>query len=128
MPTPKADEFASLAIVSRDGRTLSHQERIDLSLGNPTHDLAAPQGVVAKVTKNNIRRAMQDLAEMNIHKVDTWLNQVAVEDPKEAVRLFLSLAEFTLPKLKAVAVAVQDNTGTNKQMSIADLQAIISEQ
>src|SRR6266404_7858370 len=107
--------FGKHAQINEDGTGLTTEQRMQLALLEPGHADALPQGVVRGVTQNRIRSAMAELAHGKIDKVAAWLEQVATgiadskgqmltrPDPAKAVELFMQLAEYSLPKLKAVA-------------------------
>lgn len=136
--------FGKHALISKDGTGFTSQERLDLGLTEPQHPAALSQPQVKAVTQNRIRSAMSELAHGNIENVHKWLQQVAegiaveqadgstkmvsLPNPARAVELFLSLAEYTLPKLKAVTVDVRSKDGSVKNLSISDLESIVSEQ
>ncbi len=132
--------FGKHAQINEDGTGLTTEQRMQLALLEPGHADALPQGVVRGVTQNRIRSAMAELAHGKIDKVAAWLEQVATgiadskgqmltrPDPAKAVELFMQLAEYSLPKLKAVAIDVRSGDGSVKQYSITDLEKIVSEQ
>lgn len=131
--------FGKHALINDDGTGLTTEQRLQLSLLEPGNPQAMTQAAVRGVTQNRIRSAMSELAHANISKVNDWLDKVAEgqrdsegrvivrPDPAQAIRLFMGLAEYTLPKLKAVAVDVRSSDGSVKQMSIKDLEAIAAE-
>lgn len=129
---PTVTHIGEYAVVDeRAGISISTQQRLEMALSpDPAtshHPLALTQGQAKKVTQNRIRNAMAELSHANIGKVNGWLDEVATKDPARAVELFLQLAEFTLPKLKAVAIDVKDNSGVSlKSMSVRDLEALIA--
>lgn len=123
-------QFGKHALALADGTQLSTRERIELGLDEATASspLALSQTTIKKITQNQIRSAMSDLAHQNIGKVQQWLDNTAESNPALAVQLFLQLAEFSLPKLKAVSIDVRDEQKDVRQLSIADLQSIVSSQ
>lgn len=110
-------EFGALALVDA---ALSTEDRLKLAL---------TQSQAKGVTQNRIRHAMSELAAGNIQNVHRWLGEVAETSPAKAVELFLQLAEFTLPKVKAIQVA--DTTPGRERsllgMSVAELEALSEE-
>ena len=66
--------------------------------GNP---LGRPTGAKSKAPQE-IKEAFQSLVEGNLSNLEIWLKEVAKEDPKEAIILVLRLAEYCVPKLKAI--------------------------
>jgi hypothetical protein len=122
-------EFAQHAIARDDGTALSSADRELLGLTNPSHPLAMPQGQLKKVNGNRIRAAMAELAAMNVENAHAWLAQLAADSPKAALEMFIELAKFSAPQLKAVAIDVRDQgTGDLKRLSVADLEKIVSDQ
>ena len=57
-----------------------------------------PPGALNKQTRD-IRQAYQNLVEMNLENMTTWLASVAAEDPEKAMDLMLKLSEYIIPKL-----------------------------
>lgn len=133
-------DYARHALIRDDGTGLTTDQRLELALREPNAPEAMKQGQVRVVTQNRIRSAMAELAHGNIENVHGWLQQVATgvpatesspgtrPDPKSAVELFMQLAEYSLPKLKAVAIDVRSSDGSVKQLSVSDLEKIVSEQ
>lgn len=121
-------EFARNALVVDDIQ-LTTEERIRLGLDKPAHPRALSQGRIAKVTTNRIRYGLAQLIDMNIEKADGWLDEVAKDSPAKAVELLIELAQFSLPKLKAISVDVRDSGGGVKNYSVAELEKlVVSEQ
>lgn len=55
------------------------------------------KGSVNKITKE-VRGLLQEVVNNNLCYVDSWLKRTAEEDPREALKCFISLAEFVIPK------------------------------
>ena len=66
-----------------------------------------PPGTKNKATQA-IRVAYQNLVELNLENMSTWIQQVAADNPKEAFDLMIKLSEYVLPKLARTEV-----TGAN---------------
>lgn len=138
MATPP--RFAQHSVINADGTALTTEERLEIALRDPTSPDAMTQPQVKAVTQNRIRSAMAELAHGNIEKVDRWLTALAegvfdangkcvsMPQPRAAIDAFLELAQFSLPKLKAVAIDVRSSDGSVKQLSVSDLEKIVSEQ
>lgn len=111
----------------RAGINISTQKRLELALTPETsqNPLALTQGQAKKVTQNRIRSAMAEMAHGKIDKVNAWLDEVAEKDPARAIELFMQLTEFSLPKLKAVAIDVKTTDGAVKSMTVAQLESLI---
>lgn len=121
-------EFGRHAIAEDDGTGLTTEQRLQLALITPQDERALSQALVGKITTNRIRSAMAELAHGKIENVSRWLEDVARTNPAKAVELFMQLAEYTLPKLKAIAVDVRSSDGSVKNLSTQDLERIVSEQ
>jgi hypothetical protein len=122
------NEYARNALVS-DGLALSSADRELLGLTNPSHPLALSQAELKRVNQNRLRSMMAELTAMNLENVHNWLAQLAQESPKAALEMFVELAKFSAPQLKAVAIDVRDQgTGDLKRLSVADLEKIVAEQ
>jgi hypothetical protein len=119
--------YAKHALITADGG-FTTEERLELALRDPNAPAALTQGQAKQVTQNRIRSAMAELAHNNIENVHAWLAQVATQSPAKAVELFIELAQFSLPRLKAVAVDVTSRDGSVKTLSVNELERIVSEQ
>jgi hypothetical protein len=97
-----------------------------------------PEGVTPRqanaIMKARIQFGLSQLADNNIEKVEQWLREVGSRSPAEAIRLFMELLEFGLPRMKAMQInANADLTppqGSRDMatMSIEELQSIVAEQ
>lgn len=128
------------AQINEDGTGLTTEQRLQLALITPDHVDAMKQGQVRAVTQNRIRSAMAELAHGNVENVHRWMSQLAdgvrgddgkfvtLPNPRAALECFVELAQFSLPKLKAVAVDVRSSDGSVKTLSMVDLEKIVSEQ
>lgn len=69
-----------------------------------------PKGTSNKITAAT-RDAFQLMVEGNTDKLQAWIDQVAAEDPYKAFSMVMDLAQFVLPKMKAVELtAPKDET------------------
>jgi hypothetical protein len=76
-----------------------------------------------KATGPRIRTLVNEIIAGNIDNANFWLQQVAASNPERALKILIELAEFSLPKLKAVAVQISDPDGSNpRKLSFAELQ------
>lgn len=117
-------EFGGRALV-QGGEVLSTQDRINLGLMDPTDTRALTQRQIKEVTANRLRAAMSEVIGENINQLNGWLLKVAEDSPKAAIELVIELAQFSLPKLKAVAVDVRSGDGSVKTLSVSDLEAAL---
>ena len=67
------------------------------------HKLAKgrPKGLPNKATQAN-REAFQMLVDRNFDKLESWINDVAQDDPHKAFGMVMDLASFCVPRLKAI--------------------------
>ena len=97
---PMADEFGA-------GAPALYQPPVR----TPNLKLVLGEGERASAPK--IRSMVNELLAGNIDNANYWLQQVGAANPKVAVELFIELAQFSLPKLKAVAVQVNDSSASD---------------
>ena len=135
--------------VAENGVTLPSEERIQRSLDGtlPAHIKPISTAKIDAVSRSRIRRAFAELAQGNIEQVEGWLQSVAsgtpdtvdmetgaktrgtAAAPARAIELFIELAKFTTPQVKAIAVDVTDSKGNAKRLTTAELMAsIVAEQ
>lgn len=121
-----------------NGAAMTGEERARRSLDGtlPAHIPPLKTTKIDAVSRARIRRAWAELTQGNIEDVEKWLHQVAegIKDdegrivtnpnPREAICLFIEMAKFTTPQVKAVAIDVSDGKSV-KRMSIAELEASI---
>ncbi len=120
---------------------LSPAERVALGLDEPPAAgewLPAPSGPPRqanlklvlkpeeKATTPKIRAMVNELLAGNIEAADFALKSLLAVNPKTGLELYIELAQFSLPKLKAVAVAIDDNsTGNPRNLGFAELQKLL---
>lgn len=69
-----------------------------------------PKGSKNKVD-GYIREQFEDLLRRNAPKIDGWLQEVAAESAKDALKIVSDYAEFVLPKLARVEQQQLDGNG-----------------
>ena len=79
-----------------------HRKTIGSGLAGPGRPAGVPNRSTAEV-----REAFASLVEGNQSRLQEWLDRVAAENPKNALDLYLRLAEFVLPKLQRVDLSAQ---------------------
>lgn len=85
------------------------------------------------ITQARIQHSLSDLAERNVDNVDRWLQEVASKSPSEAIRLFMELLEFRMPRMKAATVVASlsaDLKGDGrdlKTLTIEELQQALEQ-
>ena len=78
--------------------------------GNPAGRKPGSQNYYTKKTKEAFAMLLND----NLDNLSTWLSQVAADDPKEALKIVMSLSERFVPKL------------SQQQLTDADGQNLLS--
>lgn len=107
---------------------MSSEERIQHSLANPGLPKTLPMGKINNVTLARIRYTLANLAFGLEDEVLLWLRQVAHTDPKSAIELYLELVQFSVPKIKAVAVAnFNSSDKPARDLSMSELQTMLQE-
>lgn len=86
------------------------------------------------ITMARLQSALSDLADGKVQKVSLWLDQVGERSPAEAIRLFMELLEFRMPRLKAAQVVANLTPDSNPagarrltEMTMAELERVIAE-
>lgn len=120
-------DYATQSLIDGEFQMTTEERRIH-SLANPTSPRALTTGRLDKVSTSRIRNAVSELVHGNAANVQAWLEQVALVSPARAIELYIELLQFALPKLKALAVELNDQSPDSKKMSVADLHKIVSEQ
>lgn len=78
-----------------------------------------------KATAPKIRQLVNELLACNMQNADKALQQLFVANPKAALELYLELMAFSVPQLKAVAVALDDRTERPQAMDYNRLLQIV---
>ena len=104
------------------------EERLALTMVKPDAPAAMSTAAANKITSARIRYALANMSHELYPEVLGWIREVAKQSPSRATELYLELVQFSIPKLKAVAIAVTDENPNPKRMSLAELQSIVSDQ
>lgn len=117
--------FATHGLID-DEYELPTEQRLALSVQQPTSVLALTPGQVKNISTARLRYAMLQLAEGSHDLIQQCLRDVAARNPKEAVELYIELLQFSIPKIKAVAVQIDHTSGGKpvKEYSLEELQRI----
>ena len=67
------------------------------------------KGTPNKVT-SDLREAYRLLAEKNQGNLELWLKQVAQDNPEKALKLFIDLSEYIIPKLNRSEIVQEKET------------------
>ena len=124
------NEFTSDTIADAEqGVYLTRAERMALTLVGDTSSKALTLRRAGQLTKARMAHSFMDLADRNVENVHRWLGEVAQQSPAKAIELMMELAQFSLPKLKAMAIDVRSSDGSVKTLTMAELEAkVVSEQ
>lgn len=76
-----------------------------------------PPGRTNNVTRD-IREAIKQFGEMNVHKLQEWLDAVAVEDPARAFELYSRMIEYCVPRLARTEVTGKDGESLSITINI----------
>lgn len=79
-----------------------------------------------KATAPKIRHLVNELLAGNLQNADIALKQLFQANPKAGLELFVELSKFSLPQLKAVAVAVDDKSDKPQTLSYAQLTQLLA--
>jgi hypothetical protein len=82
-----------------------HRKTIGSGLAGP----GRPAGVPNRATVE-LREAFALLVDGNLFRLQAWLDRVAEDNPRNAIDLYLRLAEFVLPKLQRVDMSASSET------------------
>lgn len=78
-----------------------------------------------RATAPKIRTMVNELLAGNMQEADRALKQLMALNPKEGLRAYTELMSFSMPQLKAMAVAVDDNSGKPHTLSFQQLISIV---
>jgi hypothetical protein len=121
------DNYGIRALIDQEF-VLPSEERLQRTLADPGARGAMSVPSANKVTLARLRYALADFAYTNGANIQKWLEEVANVNPQKALELYMELLQFSVPKLKATAIELHDTSPNPKQLSVADLHKIISEQ
>jgi hypothetical protein len=79
-----------------------------------------PHGAVNKATQAN-REAFQLLVDRNFDKLESWVNEVAANDPHKAFGMVMDLASFCVPRLKSIEVTGPDGQAISVTVNVPPL-------
>lgn len=77
------------------------------------------KGTANKVTKE-IKEAYQQLINNNLDNLDTWIKDIAKDNPVKAMELIIKLSDFVLPKMKNIesTLFVEPEVNTEKTILV----------
>ena len=79
----------------------------------PTKGTRTPGSGKKKGTPNRVttemREALLVFVELNMPKLQIWLDRVAEDDPAKAFDLFIKMTEFVIPKLARIDGNIHSN-------------------
>lgn len=68
------------------------------------------KGTANKATQT-AREAIALFVEGNVHRLTSWLDEVATENPKQAFDMFMQVVEYHIPKLARTEQQLLDKDG-----------------
>lgn len=78
-----------------------------------------------RATAPKIRAMVNELLAGNMQEADRALKALMALNPKEGLKAYTELMSFSMPQLKAMAVAVDDNSGKPHTLSFQQLISIV---
>jgi hypothetical protein len=57
------------------------------------------RGNVPNKATRHAREAIARFVDMNAHRLESWLDRIAEDSPKDAFNCYLSIVEYHIPKL-----------------------------
>jgi hypothetical protein len=107
---------------------MPREEKIEASLANPQLPGAMKLGALKEITKARMRHQFANLISQEMPNVQDALREVKADNPKVYIDQFIALAEFALPKMKAVEVDHGSESGNSaKNLSMNDLMRLAFE-
>lgn len=70
------------------------------------------------------REAIAMFVDNNSHRLEEWLDEVAVDNPAEAFRLFQSVIEYHVPKLARTENQLLDSSGNPTEIPSVEITFI----
>lgn len=81
---------------------MPREEKLEASLANPKLPGAMKLGAIKEITRARMRHQFANLISQEMPNVQAALAEVRSDNPKVYIDQFIALAEFALPKQKAV--------------------------
>lgn len=85
-----------------------------------------PKGTVNKTTAL-AREAIARFVDGNIERLQSWLDQIAADDPKDAFNCFKDVMEYHLPKQQRTTVVgdgEENAVHVNQSLSLSDAEIL----
>ena len=81
-----------------------------------------------KLANERLRVAICELTDANIINVQTWLDDIAKNDPAKALDVILRMLEFSVPKLSRVEAHITEagSSGSLGDLTVRDLQDMVT--
>lgn len=90
---------------------------------NLTAGPGRPKGLPNKATQE-AREAIGRFVDGNAHKLQEWLDQVALDSPEKAFNLFQSVVEYHVPKLSRAELKADVNAEVTIHLPEEDKEII----
>ena len=84
------------------------------------------KGTPNKVT-TNARESIALFVDGNVDRLITWLDEIALSDPKKAFDAFMSVVEYHVPKLQRTELTGKDGKEFNLANLIAEARKRVAE-
>jgi len=104
------------------------EEHLEQSLAQPKLPGAMKLGAVNTITKARMRHQFSNLLSSEMDNLRAALGELRKENPKVYIDQLLSMAEFALPRMKAVEIEGESEAGRQaKEMSMDELMRLALE-
>lgn len=104
------------------------EKKLEATLANPQLPGAMKLGAVHAITKARMRNQVATLFSQEMPNIRAALAELREANPKVYIDQILAIAEFAIPKLKAVEVTGESEAGRKaNEMSLDELMGAISD-
>lgn len=126
-PLTKLSDLTGMTELDEFG-VMPREEVIEARLANPEMPGKMKLGAVNAITKARMRHGFANLLASEMDNLKLALKELRAENPKVYIDQLLSMAEFALPRMKAVEVEQESESSRQaKNMSMDELMRVALE-
>lgn len=126
-PPTKLSDLTGFTELNEFGVT-PREEHLEQTLANPKLPGAMKLGAVKEITKARLRHQFSKLISAEFENMQAAFAELRKENPKVYIDQVLSAAEFALPKMKAVEIEKESESGRQaKELSMDELMRLAFE-